>query len=129
MLVLEVRSTEGADATGALAGGTAEARRLARRPARGHRSRHLGLSPPADDWGCRREARPGRAAAGDRARLFENLARLNCLLQLVHLHILGLDDPATYARLLRENHVRYDGTPPPRRLIDGAGFEGLPAAA
>ena len=66
---------------------------------------------------------------GDRARLFENLARLNCLLNLVHLHLLGLDDPAAYARLMRENHLRHEGSAPPRRAIDGAGFETLPAAA
>ncbi len=66
---------------------------------------------------------------GDRARLFENLPRLNCLLKLVHLHILGLDDPATYTRLLRENHLRHGGTPPPRRSHDRAGFNEAQAAA
>jgi hypothetical protein len=60
---------------------------------------------------------------GDRARLFGNLPRLNALLTLVHLHLLRLDDPNDYARILRENHVAHHGTPPPRRQHDGAGLK------
>jgi len=63
-----------------------------------------------------------RRLLGDRARLFENLPRLNCLLKLVHLHLLRLDDPTVYARLLRDNHQAHHGSPPPRRKHDGAGL-------
>jgi hypothetical protein len=59
---------------------------------------------------------------GDRARLFGNLPRLNSLLALVQLHLLKLDDPNEYARILRDNHLAHNGTPPPRRKHDGAGL-------
>ncbi len=59
---------------------------------------------------------------GDRARLFGNLPRLNHLLRLVQLHLSRLDDPADYARILRENHLAYAGNPPPRRQHDGIGL-------
>jgi len=59
---------------------------------------------------------------GDRARLFGNLPRLNELLKLIQLHLLRLDDPNDYARILRENHLAHRGTPPPRRRHDGAGL-------
>jgi hypothetical protein len=59
---------------------------------------------------------------GDRARLFGNLPRLNELLKLIQLHLLRLDDPNNYARILRENHLAHAGSPPPRRRHDGAGL-------
>ena len=59
---------------------------------------------------------------GDRARLFGNLPRLNHLLRLVQLHLVRLDDPAAYSCILRENHLVYAGSPPPRRQHDGIGL-------
>lgn len=56
---------------------------------------------------------------GDRARNFTNLPRLNCLLALIQLDLLGGASEHAYARLLRENHLAYNGTPPPRRTHDG----------
>lgn len=63
-----------------------------------------------------------RHLLGARARLFGNLPRLNELLALVQLHLLRLDDPNAYARILRENHITHAGTPPPRRQHDSAGL-------
>jgi hypothetical protein len=59
---------------------------------------------------------------GDRARKFYNLPRLNHLLTLMQLQVTGEADAAVYARLLRENHERHHGKPPPRRLHDGVGL-------
>jgi hypothetical protein len=64
-----------------------------------------------------------RHLLGDRARLFGNLPRLNNLLKLVQLHLLRLDDPNEYARILRQNHLAHAGGPPPRRRHDGAGLK------
>jgi hypothetical protein len=61
-----------------------------------------------------------RKRIGDRARNFKNLPRLNCLLALIQLDLLGVANDKHYARLLRENHLAYNGTPPPRRTLDRA---------
>jgi hypothetical protein len=59
---------------------------------------------------------------GDRARLFGHLRRLNECSRSFRLHLLRLDDPNDYARILRDNHLAHAGTPPPRRRRDGAGL-------
>jgi hypothetical protein len=61
-------------------------------------------------------------ALGDRRRTFRNLNRLNDLLTLIHLHLTDRADEREWARILRENHLRHDGKPPPRRLVDGKGL-------
>ena len=49
----------------------------------------------------------------------EWLPRLNALLKLVLLDLRGEVDEAEWARILRENHRRHEGKPPPRRQVDG----------
>jgi hypothetical protein len=56
---------------------------------------------------------------GDRRRSFRNLARLNDLLTLMHLHLNENADEREWARILRQNHIDHAGKPPPRRLVDG----------
>jgi hypothetical protein len=60
-----------------------------------------------------------RRLLGDRRRSFRNLPRLNSLLKLVLPDLRGEADEAEWARILRENHRRHEGKPPPRRLVDG----------
>jgi hypothetical protein len=56
---------------------------------------------------------------GDRRRSFRNLDRLNLLLKLMLIDLRGEADSVEWARILRENHARHHGHPPPRRKIDG----------
>ena len=63
-----------------------------------------------------------RDRLGERKRLFRNPHRLNCVLRLFLMQLRGACSLASWARILRENHKRYRGNPPPRRLFDGKGL-------
>ena len=52
-------------------------------------------------------------------RLFRNGHRLNCVLQLMTFHLRGEAGVPSWARALRENHLRHDDKPPPQLAHDG----------
>ncbi|MDT4933151.1 MAG: hypothetical protein QOK11_1043, partial [Pseudonocardiales bacterium] len=56
---------------------------------------------------------------GDRRRSFRNSYRLNCVLRLMLLDLPGSSSVTTWTRILRDNHRRHAGQPPPRRHHDG----------
>jgi hypothetical protein len=56
---------------------------------------------------------------GDRHRAVRNLYRLNCVLTLMLLDLLGGASITAWTRILRDNHLRYEGKPPPQRVHDG----------
>lgn len=60
-----------------------------------------------------------RDRLGERKRLFRNPYRLNCVLRLFLMQLRGACSLQSWARILRENHKRHRGNPPPRRVYDG----------
>ena len=60
-----------------------------------------------------------RARLGERRRAFRNLHRLNCVLKLMAMQLRGEASVSVWARILRDNHTKHHGKPPPRRLHDG----------
>lgn len=63
-----------------------------------------------------------QARLGDRRRQFRNRSRLTCVLTLMLLQLRGNASVKAWTRILRDNHTRHDGKPPPRRQDDGDHF-------
>ena len=60
-----------------------------------------------------------RGRLGERRPAFRNLHRLNCVLKLMAIQLRGEASVSSWARILRDNHTKHHGKPPPRRLYDG----------
>jgi MULE transposase domain len=60
-----------------------------------------------------------RSRLGERKRNFRNRARLDCVLKLMLLDLRGQASAPSWTHILRDNHKPHDGSPPPRRLVDG----------
>lgn len=65
-----------------------------------------------------RPLREMKNAIYDRRANFKNLQRVEHLLTLAQLRQMGLADEREWALVLRSNHLKHDGAPPPRRQVD-----------
>lgn len=54
----------------------------------------------------------------DRRANVKNMRRIGDLLVLAQLRQMGYADEREWAVVLRENHLAYNGAPPPRRKVD-----------
>lgn len=73
---------------------------------------------PATAGAIERPLREMKNAIYDRRANLKNLDRVGHLLLLTQLHQMGHADEREWASVLRGNHLKHDGKPPPRRQVD-----------